>query len=266
MVPALATKETAKEAWEVIKTLHIGDDRVRTATVQTLHAEYENIAFREGESVEDFSLRLTGIVQHLAMLGDPEPESKVVAKYLRVARSRFKQLVISIETLLDISKLSIEEVTGRLKAADDDEVPTQQTSNGNLLLTKEQWVERYKKRGSESGRGGAGSGGRGNRRGRGRGRSSGSSGDSRSGSTSTRPPPDEPCPHCGKKGHWARDCRLKKKEEPTQQAHVAQQEEEATLMMVVAAPPPLTPNTEIHFTEEKVFASFDSAADRDPKR
>ena len=32
MVPALATKETAKEAWEAIKTLRIGDDRVRTAT------------------------------------------------------------------------------------------------------------------------------------------------------------------------------------------------------------------------------------------
>jgi len=58
-------------------------------------------------------LRMTGIVQRLATLGDPEPDEKVVAKYLRVVRPRYKQLVISIETLLDISKLSIEEVTGR---------------------------------------------------------------------------------------------------------------------------------------------------------
>jgi hypothetical protein len=32
MVSALATKATAKEAWEAIKTLRIGDDRVRKAT------------------------------------------------------------------------------------------------------------------------------------------------------------------------------------------------------------------------------------------
>jgi len=36
MVPALATKATAKEAWEAIKTLRIGDDRVLKPTVQNL--------------------------------------------------------------------------------------------------------------------------------------------------------------------------------------------------------------------------------------
>ena len=102
MVPALATKASDKEAWEAIKTLRIGDDRVRKATAQNLRAEYESIALREGEPIEDFALRLTGMVQRLATLGDPEPDEKVVAKYLRVVRPRYKQLVISIETLLDI--------------------------------------------------------------------------------------------------------------------------------------------------------------------
>ena len=79
---------------------------------------------------------MTGIVQCLATLGDPEPDEKVVAKYLRVVRPRYKQLVISIETLLDISQLSIEEVTGRLKAANDVEPPPSQTAVGKLLLTE----------------------------------------------------------------------------------------------------------------------------------
>jgi len=156
-------------------------------------------------------------------------KEKVVTKYLRVVRPRYKQLVISIGTLLDISQLSIEEVTGRLKAADDVEPVLAQTAGGKLLLTEEQWVERYKKKSNESGRSGSGSGGRGKGRGRGRGRGSG---DSRGGSSSTCPPPDNPCPHCGKKGHWARDCRSKKEEESAQEAHVSQ-EEEATLMMAI---------------------------------
>ena len=85
-----------------------------------------------------------GIIQRLATLGD----QKVVTKYLRVVRLRYKykQLVISIETLLDIYQLSIEEVTGRLKFADDVEPPTLLTAGGKLLLTEEQWVDRYKKK------------------------------------------------------------------------------------------------------------------------
>jgi hypothetical protein len=198
-------------------------------------------------------------------------------------------LVISIETLLDISQLSIEEVTGRLKAADDVEMPAQQTAGGKLLLTEEQWIEKYKKKSLESSRGGFSSGGRGNRRGRGRGRGPSGNGDSRSSSGSARAPPEDPCPRCGKKGHWARDCHSKKKEEPAQQAHVAQ--EEATLKMVMASfpsdasssfppPPPQpapTPSTPtqgvrrprlpaLHFVERKVFAALDSDANPDPKQ
>ena len=100
--------------------MQIGDDRVRKSTAQNLRVEYEQINFKDGESVEDFALHLSNIVQRLAILGDPEPEAKVFAKYLRVARPRYKLLVVSIELLLDISTLSIEEITGRLKAGKDD--------------------------------------------------------------------------------------------------------------------------------------------------
>ena len=194
-------------------------------------------------------------------------------KYLCIARSRFKQLVVSIETLLDISTLSIEEVTGRLKAADDAEPAAQHAANGKLLLTEE-WVERYKKS-SGSSHSGSSAGGRGKGRGRGRGRGAG--GDSRG----SRPPPDDPCPRCGKKGHWARDCRSKKKEEDSaQQAHVAQEQEEATLMLAISsaqeepAPPILTksalppsaPTPELFVVEKKVHAKLDDALDRDPTR
>jgi len=220
MVPTLATKPSAKEAWEAIRAMRIGDDRVRKSTAQSLRAEYEQIAFRDGESVEDFALRLSNIVQRLAILGDPEPEPKVVAKYLRVARPRYKQLVVSIETLLDIDTLSVEEVTGRLKAATDDEPSLAKDISGKLLLTEEQWLERYKKKDGEAGRGGSSSGGRGRGRGhgKGRGRSGGDGYEQRAGTNSAQGVGDDACKTCGKKGHWAKDCRSKKKLE---QAYMA---------------------------------------------
>jgi hypothetical protein len=65
MVAVLATKDTAHDAWEAIKTLRIGDDRVRRSTAQTLRAEYESIALRPGEAIEEFALRLTNITQRI---------------------------------------------------------------------------------------------------------------------------------------------------------------------------------------------------------
>lgn len=87
---ALATKETAREAWVAIKTLRIGDDQVQKVTAQNIWTEYEAIALHDGEPIEDFTLRLMGIVQRLATLSDPKLDEKVVAKYLCVVRPRYK--------------------------------------------------------------------------------------------------------------------------------------------------------------------------------
>ena len=57
----LADKATAKEAWESIAAACIGVDRVRRATLQRLRKEWENLAFRPGEQVEDFTLRLSAL-------------------------------------------------------------------------------------------------------------------------------------------------------------------------------------------------------------
>ena len=61
MCTPLADKATAKEAWDSIVAVRIGVDRVRRATLQRLRKEWENLAFRPGEHVEDFTLRLSAL-------------------------------------------------------------------------------------------------------------------------------------------------------------------------------------------------------------
>ena len=66
-----------------------------------------------------------------------------MAKYLRVVLPRFAQIALSIETLLDLSTLSIEDVTGRLKVVEDHaEAPARAAASVQLLLTEEQWAAR----------------------------------------------------------------------------------------------------------------------------
>jgi hypothetical protein len=57
--------------------------------------------------MEDFALRLTNIVSQLSTLGDLEKPTKALENFLRIARGRYKQVVVSMETLLYISTLSI---------------------------------------------------------------------------------------------------------------------------------------------------------------
>ncbi|CAA6674012.1 unnamed protein product [Spirodela intermedia] len=61
MWPVIANKETAKEAWEAIATMRIGDDRVKKASAQNLRRQFDSATFKEGESVEDYALRLNKV-------------------------------------------------------------------------------------------------------------------------------------------------------------------------------------------------------------
>ena len=130
-----------------------------SAFAKRLHKEYESLAFRDGEAVEDFTLRLTEMVNQLEILGDPEPATKVVARYLRAAPSRYSQVVIAMETLLDLSTLMVEEVTRRLKAVEDHEPPPTMIVGRKLYLTEDEWSARLRQRGQGGNRGGSSSGG-----------------------------------------------------------------------------------------------------------
>jgi hypothetical protein len=62
-------KETAKEAWDAIATMRVGDDRVKKATAQQLCQKFNLATFEDGETVEDYALRLSGMAAHLTTLG-----------------------------------------------------------------------------------------------------------------------------------------------------------------------------------------------------
>ena len=140
MIRTLAVKRIAKEAWEAIRAIRVGTDRVRKSTVQKLRREWELLTFRNGESVDDFALHLSGLMSSLTIHGDPV-EQRAVEKLLRVVPRKYLQIALSIETLLDTTDLSIEEVTGRLKAVDDRCEPPESEqplmSGGKLYFSEE---------------------------------------------------------------------------------------------------------------------------------
>jgi hypothetical protein len=68
MVPSIAKMETAKEAWDAIATMRVGDGRVKKSTAQQLRRKFDLATCGEGETVEDYALRLNSLAAHLATL------------------------------------------------------------------------------------------------------------------------------------------------------------------------------------------------------
>ena len=76
--------------------------------------------------------------------------------------TKYAQIALSIKTLIDLSTLTIEDVTGLLKAVDDRVKAMAWTTASRKLLLTEEWATRMRERQPEegsfgsSGRGGAG--------------------------------------------------------------------------------------------------------------
>ena len=57
---------------------------------------------------------ITGLANNITTLGGSISETEIVKKMLQVALDHLKQVVILIETLLDMNDLTVEEVIRRL--------------------------------------------------------------------------------------------------------------------------------------------------------
>ena len=115
----LGNHKTVKEVWEAVQTMRLGVDRVKEVNAQKLLQEFENIAFRDGETVDQFSMCITNLVANLRTLGETVEDARVIKKFLRVVPSCFTPVVVSIEMFCDMKTMKVEELVGRLRAAED---------------------------------------------------------------------------------------------------------------------------------------------------
>jgi hypothetical protein len=88
---SLSKKRTAKEAWDAIAAAHIGSDRVHKTTLQALRKEWENLAFKPGEDVDDFALRINTLQQKMVQFGDDTyDEERVIEKLFQCIPEKYK--------------------------------------------------------------------------------------------------------------------------------------------------------------------------------
>lgn len=197
--------------------MKVGVDRVKEINVQKLLKEFENVEFKDGESVEDFGMRIVNLVATLKTLGETIDEPRVVKKILRVLPPRFGQVAVSIEMFCDLKTLTVEELVRRLRVAEDrfeNQVDQITDKQGRLMLAEEEWLEKHKHRFQPTQSREGGSSGAGHGKGKKPHRSDGGGPKNAGGVKLTSegtPLCKGRCRNCGIYGHWAKDCKRPKK-------------------------------------------------------
>lgn len=213
---------TAKAIWDAIKLRNLGEERVREARLQTLMTEFDAIKMRETETIDEFVTKLSGIATKSAALGEVMEESKLVKKFLKaLPRSKFIQIVASIEQSIDLKNTGFEDVVGRLKAYEERirEEEYQNDHQGKLMYHKAESSSAASARGNNQGGGGR-RGGRGGSRGRGgrgfgynRGHQDANTVDNRDKKGKARDLSKIQCYRCDKFGHFVSNCPDRKQKQ-----------------------------------------------------
>ncbi|XP_076937901.1 uncharacterized protein LOC143605806 [Bidens hawaiensis] len=147
---------TAKEMWEVLKTRHLGAERVKEAKLQTLTSEFDRLKMNETGTIDEYAATLSSYSSKAATLGEIFLEEKMVKKFLTSLSRRFIHIVTSLEQVLDLKTVEFDDVVGRLKAYEErikeDNLQTK-SSQSRLMFTKSEPFSRGRGQGSHASRG-----------------------------------------------------------------------------------------------------------------
>jgi hypothetical protein len=115
MMGSITSKPSAKAAWEAIILCNAGVDRVCKEKASTLKRKFDSLAFLDGQSIDDFGTRVGRITNQLMVLGFEYKEEEIVRRFLQALPPRFEQIATSIEMLVDLETITVDELIECLK-------------------------------------------------------------------------------------------------------------------------------------------------------
>ncbi|XP_048232873.1 uncharacterized protein LOC125370626 [Ricinus communis] len=114
--PRVMGATTSKEAWDLLQEHYQGSSKVIKVKLHTFHRDFENLSMKSSDSAQDYSVRISALVNQIRALGEELTEQKIVEKVLRSLPPKFDHVVAAIEESKDLSDYSLVELMGSLES------------------------------------------------------------------------------------------------------------------------------------------------------
>ena len=111
----LDIKKSAKVNWEIIRSFHVGIDRLAQSRAQGIRREFENLSMKKKDKVSEFTDNFSQIVFELQQLGERVDDKGAVKKLLRSMAPTYDSLTLSLEQFDDLDSMSLVEAIGSPK-------------------------------------------------------------------------------------------------------------------------------------------------------
>ena len=144
----ISTCTTAKEAWDILQTVHEGTDTVKQSKLQKLYTAFETIKMEDDETFDEFNSKLNTIVNDTFSLGEPIPENRIVKKILRSIPEMFDAKVVAIEENKNLNILKAEKLVGNLQTFEANQKTNGKSKSKGIALRASK--ESFKKIASDS--------------------------------------------------------------------------------------------------------------------
>ena len=121
--------------------MRLGADQVKEVKAQKLLQDFENITFKEGESSDDFGMRITNLAADTIFVGGDHGGSM---RRQEIFVRHFSPIAVFIEMSCNTKNMTVEELVGCLQAAEeclDNTIERITDKAGHLMLAEEEWLE-----------------------------------------------------------------------------------------------------------------------------
>ena len=108
--------ETPKEAWDKLKEMYLGSDRIRQMQILNMKRQFEVLRMKDNEFVKEYVDRLMEVVNKIRLLGEDLTDQKVVEKVLVSLPERFESKISSLEDSKDLTKISLADLVHAFQA------------------------------------------------------------------------------------------------------------------------------------------------------
>jgi hypothetical protein len=115
-----------------LEVVYEGDDKVKEAKLQTYRTQFENLKMKEEENIVEYFHRVDEVVNSIKVVGEEITDKPIVQKILRSLPMRYDANISTIEDIIDLSTLTVDQLHGIFTAYEmrtrNDRLPKDETS------------------------------------------------------------------------------------------------------------------------------------------